>query len=104
MNTMLLYPKLAVNGIKKNRRIYLPYILTCAGMIMMYYITSFLTVSSFVKEMQGGTTMQMLLYMGCGVMVVFSDFTIFSEWISVTSREYFYGKPLSYIYPRSLWE
>ncbi len=77
MNTMLLYPKLAVNSIKKNRRIYLPYILTCAGMIMMYYITSFLTVSSFVKEMQGGTTMHMLLYMGCGVMVVFSAVFLF---------------------------
>ena len=77
MNTMLLYPKLAVNGIKKNRRIYLPYILTCSGMIMMYYITSFLTVSSFVKEMQGGTTMHMLLYMGCGVMVVFSAVFLF---------------------------
>ena len=38
MNTRLLYPKLAVNGIRKNRRIYLPYILTCAGMIMMYHI------------------------------------------------------------------
>ena len=77
MNTMLLYPKLAVNSIKKNHRIYLPYILTCAGMIMMYYITSFLTVSSFVKEMQGGTTMHMLLYMGCGVMVVFSAVFLF---------------------------
>lgn len=77
MNTMLLYPKLAVNSIKKNRRIYLPYILTCAGMIMMYYITSFLTVSSFVKEMQGGTTMHMLLYMGCGVMVFFSAVFLF---------------------------
>lgn len=77
MNTMLLYPKLAVNGIKKNRRIYLPYILTCAGMIMMYYITSFLAVSSFVEEMQGGKTMQLLLYMGCGVMVVFSAVFLF---------------------------
>lgn len=72
MNKMLLYPRLAVNGIKKNRRIYLPYILTCAGMIMMYYITSFLSVSTFVREMKGGDTMQILIYMGCGVMVVFS--------------------------------
>ncbi len=77
MNTMLLYPKLAVNGIKKNRRIYLPYILTCSGMIMMYYITSFLTVSSFVKEMSGGATIQTLLFMGCGVMVVFSAVFLF---------------------------
>lgn len=77
MNTKLLYPKLAVNGIKKNRRIYLPYILTCAGMIMIYYITSFLTVSSFIKEMSGGTSIQMLLYMGCGVMIFFSAVFLF---------------------------
>lgn len=77
MNTMFLYPKLALNGIKKNRRIYLPYILTCSGMVMMYYITSFLTVSSFVREMRGGSVMQQLLFFGCGVMVVFSTIFLF---------------------------
>lgn len=77
MNKMLLYPRLAVNGIKKNRRTYLPYILTCSGMIMMYYITSFLTVSRFVREMKGGDIMQQLLFMGCGVMVVFSAIFLF---------------------------
>ena len=77
MNKMLLYPKLAVNGIKKNRRTYLPYILTCSGMIMMYYITSFLTVSQFVREMKGGEIMQQLLFLGCGVMVVFSAVFLF---------------------------
>lgn len=77
MNKMLLYPRLAVNGIKKNRRTYLPYILTCSGMIMMYYITSFLTVSSFVRDMKGGEIMQQLLFMGCGVMVVFSAIFLF---------------------------
>ncbi|MBP0956347.1 MAG: ABC transporter permease [Oscillospiraceae bacterium] len=74
---MLLYPRLAVNGINKNRRTYLPYILTYSGMIMMYYITSFLTVSSFVREMKGGDIMQQLLFMGCGVMVVFSAVFLF---------------------------
>ena len=77
MNKMLLYPRLAVIGIKKNRRTYLPYILTCAGMIMMYYITSFLTVSSFLREMSGGEIMQQLLFLGCGVMVVFSAIFLF---------------------------
>ncbi|MBP0965983.1 MAG: ABC transporter permease [Oscillospiraceae bacterium] len=77
MNAMLLYPRLAVNGINKNRRIYLPYILTCSGMIMMYYITSFLTVSRFVREMKGGEIMQQLLFMGCGVMIVFSAVFLF---------------------------
>lgn len=77
MNTRLLYPKLAVNGIRKNRRIYLPYILTCAGMIMMYYITSFLSLSTFIKEIHGGDTMHILLILGCGVMVVFSAIFLF---------------------------
>lgn len=77
MNKVLLFPRLAVNGIKKNRRTYLPYILTCSGMIMMYYITSFLTVSSFVREMKGGDIMQQLLFMGCGVMIVFSAVFLF---------------------------
>ena len=77
MNTMLLYPRLAVNGIKKNRRTYLPYILTFSGMIMMYYITSFLTVSQFVRKMKVGEIMQQLLFLGCGVMVVFSAVFLF---------------------------
>lgn len=77
MNTMLLFPRLAVNGIKKNRRTYLPYILTCSGMIMMYYITSFLTVSQFVRKMKVGEIMQQLLFLGCGVMVVFSAVFLF---------------------------
>lgn len=77
MTAALLYPKLAANGIRKNRRTYLPYILTCSGMIMMYYIVSFLTLSSFVAEMKGGQTMQIMLTLGCGVMVVFSAVFLF---------------------------
>ena len=36
------YPKLAVDGIRKNKRLYVPYLLTCAGMVMMFYTNSFL--------------------------------------------------------------
>ena len=32
------YWRLAVTGISKNRQMYLPYILTCTGMVMMYYM------------------------------------------------------------------
>ena len=32
---MRLYPRLALDGIRKNRRLYIPYILTCIGMVMM---------------------------------------------------------------------
>jgi len=72
-----LYPKLAAGGIAKNRRIYLPYILACAGMIMMYYITSFLSESAFVAEMRGGDIMQGMLELGTGIMTIFSAIFLF---------------------------
>lgn len=36
------YPKLALDGIRKNKRLYIPYILTCVGMVTMFYIITFL--------------------------------------------------------------
>ncbi len=75
--TSLLYPRLAVTGIMKNRRTYLPYILTCSGMVMMFYIISFLSVSDFVRKMKGGDIMQAYLGLGCGVMVIFSAIFLF---------------------------
>lgn len=77
MRSSLLYPRLAVTGIIKNRRTYLPYILTCTGMIMMYYIISFLSESDFVREMSGGNILQLYLGFGCGVIVVFSAIFLF---------------------------
>lgn len=35
---MSFFPKLAWTGIKNNRKLYLPYLLTCIGMVMMQYI------------------------------------------------------------------
>ncbi|HIZ20670.1 MAG TPA: ABC transporter permease [Firmicutes bacterium] len=71
------YPKLALTGISKNRRLYLPYILTCAGMVMMFYIVSFLSVNQTVRGIPGGDTMQAMLSMGCGVIGVFSLIFLF---------------------------
>ena len=32
------YLRLALDGMRKNKRLYLPYLLTCGGMVMMFYI------------------------------------------------------------------
>ena len=32
------YPRLAWTGMKQNRRLYLPYLLTCTGITAMFYI------------------------------------------------------------------
>lgn len=71
------YPTLAVNGIKKNKKLYLPYILTCIGMIMMFYIISFLSNSEPVSQLRGGETVQSTLAFGAGVMGVFSIIFLF---------------------------
>ncbi len=73
----MFYAKLAWTGIRKNRKFYAPYLLTCVGMVMMYYIIAFLSVSDLLKGMPGGETMQGLLVMGCGVIGVFALIFLF---------------------------
>lgn len=72
-----LYPKLALLGIRKNRKTYGPYILTCIGMVMMFYIISFLSTNPAVSEMRGGDMLQSMLGLGCGVIGVFSLVLLF---------------------------
>lgn len=50
----LFYPKLAVNGMKKNKRLYLPYILTLVAMVMMMYITAYLARSENIANTNRG--------------------------------------------------
>lgn len=71
------YEKLAFTGIKKNKKLYTPYILTCIGMVMMTYIISFLTSNETIKSMRGGSEIQGFLGMGFGVMSVFSLIFLF---------------------------
>lgn len=71
------YGKLAWTGIRKNRRLYTPYILTCMGMIMMYYIVAFLNVSDVLRGIPGGNAMQEILGMGRSVMGVFALIFLF---------------------------
>ncbi len=72
-----LYTKLAWTGIQKNRKLYLPYMLTCIGMVMMCYIVSFLKYSPVFGSLPGGNTVQAFLNMGFGVMCVFSLLFLF---------------------------
>ena len=71
------YPKLAFLGIRKNRLMYFPYILTCAGMIAMYYIIVFLQFSDTVTNLRGGVTLQEMLKFGGRVIALFSCIFLF---------------------------
>lgn len=71
------YPKLAVMGILKNRRMYVPYILTCIGMVMMQYIITFLSLSPIIGSMEKGETVQSILGLGVWVIAVFAAIFLF---------------------------
>ena len=49
-----LYPRLAASSIRKNGRFYLPYILTCSGMVMMFYIIHYLAAMPSLNSVSGG--------------------------------------------------
>lgn len=66
-----IYPRIALSGIVKNRRTYGPYLLSCIGMVMMYYILLFLMKNDRVAAMKGGDTLQSMLSLGSGVFMVF---------------------------------
>lgn len=71
------YPKLALTSMKKNKRLYLPYILTCTGMVMMEYIIGFLSVTPVFDNMPGSGSLQMILQLGAWVIAVFSVIFLF---------------------------
>ena len=72
-----LYPKLAWDGIRKNKRFYLPYILTCIVMVMMFYIIHYLAAMPTLKEMPGGDSMTMVLGFGFWVIALFAVIFLF---------------------------
>lgn len=72
-----IYRTLAWFGIKKNRKLYLPYIFACTGTVMMCYIISFLSTSPTFANITGGRTVQSFLGMGFGVLSVFSVIFLF---------------------------
>ena len=74
-----LYARLAWTGMVKNRRLYLPYLLSCTGMVLMFYILLGLSGSPMLAHMSGGSSAIILriLRLGTVVMAVFSLLFLF---------------------------
>ena len=74
----LFYPKLAWDGIRKNRRMVFPYILTCICMISMFYILGFLSSPKTIELFpRGRSTTEMLMGLGTFVIAIFSLIFLF---------------------------
>ena len=71
------YPRLAWNGIGKNKRLFVPYILASAGTAAVFYILFFLASSNFFDNMRGGSSTKMVLSFGVFVIVAFALLFLF---------------------------
>lgn len=71
------YIRLAANGIQKNKKTYVPYLLTCTGMILISYLLFFLMKSNHISAMRGGGTLQEMLLLGGEVFSIFSVIFLF---------------------------
>ncbi|MCR5251645.1 MAG: ABC transporter permease [Lachnospiraceae bacterium] len=69
---MRFYLRLALDGMKKNRQLYRPYLLTCIGMVMMFYILASLSFSPAILGMRSGDTVSIILVLGTIVIGIFS--------------------------------
>lgn len=72
-----LYIRLAATGVRKNGKSYVPYILTAAVMVAVFYIIAFLSENPLLGNMRGGEVMKSVLGVGIVVMAVFSAIFLF---------------------------
>lgn len=87
-----LYPRLAVSGIRKNRKLYYPYILTCVAMVTMFYIVHSLSFSPTLHEMTGGGLMETILGIGKNVIAIFSGiFLLYTNSLLIRRRNKEFG-------------
>lgn len=68
----LLSIRLAWSGIRKNRKLYVPYLLTVIGMVMMSYIMQALSYAPALHAMKGGSQLETILSLGKIVIAVFA--------------------------------
>lgn len=66
------YSKLAANNLYKNRRLYIPHILTGGGLTAVFYIVLTLSMDNRLREVRGGSYLPTLMPMGTAVMGLLS--------------------------------
>lgn len=77
MNKSGLYPKLAYQNIKNNRKFYIPYMLTGTGVAMMFYTLLFLAFNPGLIGSFGGRTITMFLNFGSVIVGIFAVVLLF---------------------------
>lgn len=71
------YFKLAAMNINKNRKTYIPYILTCIITVAMYYIITSLSLNEGLLSLPGASTIASTLFLGSRIVAIFAVIFLF---------------------------
>ncbi|MCC8022702.1 MAG: hypothetical protein LIO46_02810 [Clostridiales bacterium] len=71
------YPRLALTNMRKNSKIYLPYILSGAGMVMMFFTLCMITFNEGMNDMKGADQLRPILTLAVVVEGIFSAIFLF---------------------------
>ncbi len=82
------FPRLAAVGIRKNGKLYLPYILSLIGMVMMSFIIQSISYSSLLRRTPGGNNVQAILSIGKFVIAFFALIFLFYTNSFLVRRRY----------------
>lgn len=86
------YFKFAVDCIRKNGRMYIPYLLTCILMSTLFYIIQALITNSGIDQVYGSEAIRYMLKIGTGLMVIFSAiFLFYTNSFLVKQRKHEFG-------------
>lgn len=66
-----LYPRLALNNLRRNGNTYLPYMLTSIVCIMTYYIIQSLALNQGLEQVPGAAIVMTLFFLGTGIIAIF---------------------------------
>lgn len=89
---MSLYPKLAWTGMRSNRKLYLPYLITCISMVAMLYIVGYLSGAEAVRCLPGGQFIQEMLGLGTWIIALFAGlFLLYSSSFLMRRRKKEFG-------------
>ncbi|MDY3919115.1 MAG: ABC transporter permease [Candidatus Limivivens sp.] len=69
--------RLAADNLKKNRRSYLPYLLSCIGTVAMFYIMLVLSKDTGIESMRGAEAVQTILMLGNRIVGIFAVIFLF---------------------------
>ena len=67
------YVRLAANNIRKNGKLYIPYLFTCVLSVVMFYVMMSLSLDPAVKKMFAGGTLSLIMRYG-------TEYLISLEW------------------------